>query len=145
MQPAAPEIEAALERVLRSPSFQTVARLRRFLQYVVQEALAGRAEEIKEYSIGVSAYGRGIRFDPRCDGIVRVDAINLRKRLFSYYQKEGVDDNIVISIPKGAYAPVFRARDAVAPVDMDDAEEACWRARCSSRRPTELRKRIGRS
>lgn len=123
-------IEAALERLLRSKPFQNVGRLHRLLRYVVQETVQGRAEGIKEYTIGVAVYNRGIGFDPRLDGIVRVDAINLRKRLEEYYRTEGLDDGVVLSIPKGGYVPTFETRVGVADFDRfsdQDLPEVCWR------------------
>ena len=134
--PSAAEIEAGLERVLKSPSFQSVGRLRRFLQYIVGKTLVGRTEEIKEYSLGVDVYFRGSGFDPQLDCIVRVDAINLRRRLARYYQNEGVDDTLVISIPKGGYLPTFQIRPSSEPVYDMDVDEACWRARCLLLTPT---------
>ena len=120
-------VEAALERVLASESFRGLGRLRQFLQYIVAETLAGHSEEIKEYSIGVAVYNRGIHFDPRCDSIVRVEAIKLRQRLQRYYHREGAVDSIIISIPKGGYVPVFEV--GVEQTFQENLEEACWRAR----------------
>src|SRR5436190_10566359 len=63
-----------LTRLLRSNAFAHVDRLKRFLHYVVEETIAGRAENLKEYSIGVEVFDRETSFDPRTDPIVRVQA-----------------------------------------------------------------------
>ena len=49
-----------------------------FLRYVVERALAGEGDQLKEYVIGVAVFGRGDDYDPRLDSIVRVEARRLR-------------------------------------------------------------------
>ncbi len=39
--------------------------MRRFLSFVVEEALAGREDRLKEYTIGVEVFDRTQDFDPR--------------------------------------------------------------------------------
>lgn len=122
-------IEEELERALGSKAFSRAGRLRRFLEYVVQEELAGRGGRLKEYVIGVAVFDRGADFDPCIDTIVRVEAIKLRERLKTYFQTEGVTEPIQISIPKGSYRPVFEVRDEqLAPV-LDDPEALYWQAK----------------
>jgi Tol biopolymer transport system component len=77
---------------------------------VVEEELAGRGAEIKEYVIGVQVYRKSESYDPRTDPTVRVDAGKLRARLAEYYATAGRDDPIVISIPKGTYVPCFESK-----------------------------------
>ena len=48
------EVEGQLERVLTSVTFRQVDRLKRFLNFIVSEALAGRGDQLKEYVIGVA-------------------------------------------------------------------------------------------
>jgi serine/threonine-protein kinase len=101
-----------LERILTSPTFQQGDRLKRFLKFIVLEAVAGRRHELKEYVIGVQVFGKEDSFDPRTDPIVRVQARRLRAKLVRYYREEGRADEMVIELPKGGYAPVFKHRDA---------------------------------
>src|SRR5438552_6762528 len=103
-------IRQQLDRVLASPTFQQVDRLKRFLTFITLEAAAGRGDQLKEYVIGVQVFGKEESFDPRTDPIVRVQARRLRTRLVRYYRDEGVNDDVVIDLPKGGYAPVFRRR-----------------------------------
>ena len=103
-------VRQQVDRVLGSPTFQQVDRLKRFLTFIALEALAGRSDQLKEYVIGVQVFGKEESFDPRTDPIVRVQARRLRARLVRYYQEEGQIDEIVIELPKGGYAPVFRQR-----------------------------------
>jgi TolB-like protein/Tfp pilus assembly protein PilF len=101
------EIRGQLDRILSSQTFRTAEREKAFLRYVVERTMEGRAAELKEYTIGVEAFGRGDGFDPRLDTIVRTEARNVRRRLARYYEEEGHSDPVRIELPKGGYAPQF--------------------------------------
>jgi serine/threonine-protein kinase len=101
-----------LTRILASETFQQADRLKRFLTFVVKEALAGRQDDLKEYVIGVRVFRKEETFDPRTDPIVRVQARRLRAKLARYYREEGLTDALIIDLPKGGYAPLFRPRQA---------------------------------
>ena len=94
-------VRAQLERILASSAFATAKSARRFLRYVVEETLAGRGEQIKEYVVGVAVFGRGEQYDPRADAVVRVEATRLRNRLRDYYQNDGRAEPVAIELPKG--------------------------------------------
>jgi predicted ATPase len=100
--------QAHARRVLASEAFSKAHSLRRLLEYVVEETLAGRADSLKEYAIGVEVFGRGQDFDPRADTIVRVQARRLRAKLQQYYAVEGYADGLAIDVPTGSYLPRFR-------------------------------------
>ncbi len=102
------KIQLQLDRILGSKSFQPVERLKRFLEFVVQETIAGRGEQLKEFLVGIEVFGKEETFDPRNDPIVRVQARRLRARLARYYQEEGQSDELLIDLPKGGYAPTFK-------------------------------------
>jgi TolB-like protein/Flp pilus assembly protein TadD len=108
-------IQQQLEKVLSSKTFSQVDRLKRFIRFIVLEAVSGRGGELKEYVIGVQVFGKEASFDPRTDPIVRVQARRLRTRLVRYYREEGQTDELIIDLPKGGYSPVFRRREAPAP------------------------------
>src|SRR5579871_3431931 len=97
-----------LNRVLGSKAFRQADRLKRFLSFIVEETAAGRGERLKEFVVGVEVFGKPESFDPRNDPIVRVQARRLRAQLARYYREEGPDSELVIELPKGGYAPVFR-------------------------------------
>jgi serine/threonine-protein kinase len=101
-----------LDRILGSVTFRRVDRLKRFLSFIVAEALSGRGSQLKEYVIGVQVFDKDSSFDPRADPIVRVQARRLRARLVRYYREEGGGDALVIELPKGGYAPVFKNRES---------------------------------
>jgi hypothetical protein len=99
---SADAIRAAVGRVLTSPDFDVPDRARRFLTYVVEEAIAGRGDRIKAYSIATEVFGRDSDFDAQVDPVVRIEAGRLRRALEHYYLTAGRDDEIVTTIPKGA-------------------------------------------
>lgn len=101
---------AQLALILDSMDFDATGRERRFLSHVVEEALSGRGDRIKAYSIAVEVFGRGEAFDPQTDPIVRIEAGHLRRALERYYLTAGHTDPILITIPKGGYNPVFSLR-----------------------------------
>ena len=106
------DCRAQLSRILASSDFSATARERRFLEYVVDETLAGHADRIKAYSIAIEVFGRDASFDAQNDPIVRVGAGRLRRSLERYFLTGGRSDPILIDIPKGGYAPVFSFRSA---------------------------------
>ena len=108
-------VRQQLSRILASKTFHQVDRLKRFVTFIVDETLDGRGGDLKEYVIGVQVFGKEPSFDPRTDPIVRVQARRLRARLTRYYQDEGNADEVVVDLPKGGYAPVFKPREG-APV-----------------------------
>lgn len=112
--PSEREVREQIQRIILSTAFRTSDRLKHFLTFVADEALQGRTDHLKEYSVGVQVFGRETGFDPRTDPVVRVQARRLRARLERYYHEEGQDDPIVIDLPKGGYAPVFRSREVQA-------------------------------
>lgn len=105
--PGTEHVLAALERLLSSHDLRLSERNRRFLSFVVTQAVQGAADRIKAYTIGVDVFGRDEAFDPTTDPIVRIEATRLRAALASYYERAGVDAPVRISLPKGSYVPAF--------------------------------------
>src|SRR5262249_40598958 len=104
-------VRLQLAKILASPEFVKADRLSRFLSFVVDQAQSGGGGQLKEYVIGVEAYGRSESYDPRVDAIVRVEAGRLRAKLERYYDHEGRQDPILISLPKGSYTPTIMGRE----------------------------------
>ena len=112
-------MQAQLDQILANKLFAQSPRLSSFLRFVVEAQRSGEsAGRLKEYAIGVEVFDRGPDFDPRIDNIVRIQAAKLRSRLLEYYASDGARDSIVISIPKGSYAPEIRARKP-APIEAE--------------------------
>jgi adenylate cyclase len=103
-------VREQLERILGSPGFDASARNRRFLEYIVEETLAGRADRLKGLSIAIDVFERDATIDPQHDPVVRIEAAKLRRRLERYYLTAGREDPIRIDIPKGGYVPAFEER-----------------------------------
>jgi TolB-like protein len=118
-------IREELERVLSSTGFSRNERLSRFLRFVVERHLEGKAAQLKESLIAVAVFGRKPDYDPKLDAIVRTEAVRLRARLSKYYSDEGGGDPVIIELPKGGYTPVFRQREA----DREELGIRCGRLR----------------
>jgi len=102
-------IREELNRVLASHEFRTSKRSQEFLRYVVEHALTGHAELLKERTIGMEVFGRPASYDPSDDASVRVKAGEVRKRLGLYYADQGALDPVRIELPSGTYVPEFHA------------------------------------
>ena len=103
-------IDKQLRRIVSSPEFKATARQKKFLRFVVEKTLEGQADEIKGYTVATSVFGRKETFDQATDPIVSVEARRLRRALEHYYLVAGVQDPILIDIPKGGYVPTFRSQ-----------------------------------
>jgi TolB-like protein len=96
-----------LKKILAHPLFLPSEILSRFLSFIVKETLAGREDQIKEYTIAINVLNKPVGFVTSNNCIVRIHAQRLRRALLTYYNKEGCFDDCMISIPKGRYIPAF--------------------------------------
>jgi hypothetical protein len=96
-----------LDRILKSHAFSRSDQLKRFLQYICEKEIAGRIDEVTEYSIAVEALGRPLSYSPSDDSSVRTRAYALRQKIQEYYGTEERDAVLRIEVPKGAYTPHF--------------------------------------
>jgi len=109
-------IRTEVEAVVGSSVFAGSDRLIGFLRYIVDEALDGRGDRLKEYAIALAVFDQSETFDPQTNTIVRVQAGRLRRRLEMYYLTDGVAAAVHISVPKGGYVPLFEQRQAAVAV-----------------------------
>jgi adenylate cyclase len=112
--PSDEEVRQELSTLLSRAEFHASERNRRFLSYIVEETLQGRADRIKAYSIAIATFDRSDDFDPLTDPIVRIEASRLRRSLEHYYLTAGKSDHVRIDMPKGSYVATFRYADPVA-------------------------------
>jgi len=126
-----PLIREQLNRILSTPAFNNSRILSDFLAFIVKETLAGKEQEIKEYTIGVNVLSRSSNFNPQFDAIVRTHAGRLRRALKEYYADLGRKDPIQIEIPKGAYIPIFLPQ-----IESENAATIVEKTRPSRNRPT---------
>ncbi len=114
----------ALLRITQSDSLGKANRLCQFLIYIGERALTRRTDEITEQQIGVNVFNKSPTYNPSDDTIVRVTARQLRQRLAVYYQEEGHDAQVIVTIPRGGYIPVFEMRagsqPAIEPITKDE-------------------------
>src|SRR5678815_1976396 len=103
-------IRQQLDRILDSGPFHQSKRRQRFLEYLVNETLAGRGERLKGYNIALEVFERPKTFDPTVDPLVRIEAARLREKLHEYYDTDGQGDPVRIDLPKGTYAPLIEFR-----------------------------------
>jgi adenylate cyclase len=108
--PANEKITHQLQRMLASPDFNATPQQILFLKFVVNQTLAGKAREIKDYTVAAEVFGRGPDFDRSIDPIVSIQADMLRRVLARYYETSGRNDPIRIDIPPGTCVPVFEKR-----------------------------------
>jgi hypothetical protein len=99
-----------VDQVVSSPYLSKSSRLREMFIYVCGRVLDHSADEIHEQEIGQEVFGRPPDYDTSADNTVRVHASMLRKRVDQYFAKEGSNESLIIEIPRGNYAPVFRER-----------------------------------
>lgn len=105
--PSAEEKEKALEWILQSDTFARADQLKKFLRFVCELEIAGRAGDLTEYRVGVEALGKPINFSPVDDTSVRNRAYALRHKLETYYTEENREARIRIEFQKGTYIPRF--------------------------------------
>jgi hypothetical protein len=96
-------VQRQLEQILADSLFRRSQHLSSFLRYVVETALSGEVDRLKELVIGAEVFKRGDSFDPRTDNVVRVNANRLRSKLAEYYVGSGHLDPLVIELPRGGY------------------------------------------
>jgi len=101
-------VRAELDRLIKAPIFTQSNRCKRFLTYVVLQALSGNAGDLKERTIGISVFDRINDYNTGDDSIVRVTANEVRKRLGQYYGESAGVHPIQIELPRGSYVPEFR-------------------------------------
>jgi serine/threonine-protein kinase len=99
-----------MERIAASENFRKADQCMRLLRYLTGRALEGRENELKEYTIAVDVFERAEGFDSRTDPVVRLEARRLRLKLAEYYQNGGMEDPVLVELPKGTYVPSFRFR-----------------------------------
>jgi TolB-like protein len=103
------EVLLYLKKLLSGKSFASSRRRAELLRYLVERMLAGKADSISEYGIGLDVYGKPDSFDPRLDSTVRSDMSRLRRTLAEYYEREGAADAWRIEFPNRGYLPGIAA------------------------------------
>jgi hypothetical protein len=102
---------AQIRKIIESAAFRNTEVLKKLLEYLARQDAAA---ELKEYTVGIEAFGKPAEYDPRADSSVRVQAGKLRQKLDEYYRTEGVRDSLVVELPKGHFRLEYRTRQTTA-------------------------------
>jgi hypothetical protein len=98
-------LQQHLTEIIQGTVFKGSHRSCQFLKYIVDQAIAGHFDSLKERVIGVELFDRSTSYDTSDDAIVRVTASDVRKRLLQHYGKNGSTSEYRISLPSGSYIP----------------------------------------
>lgn len=96
-----------LEEIIASSAFAGSKRSQDFLQLIVEHALAGRFDSLRERMIGVEMFGRPVAYDTANDAVVRVKATEVRRKLAQFYRETASPPLVRIELPTGSYVPKF--------------------------------------
>ena len=116
--PHASALRAHVHTIVESPAFKGSRRSQDFLHYIVEKALDGHFDELKERAVGVELYGRSPSYDTGQDAVVRVTASDVRKRLLQFYGEIGLNSELRVDLPPGSYIPEFRCTPAVSALSV---------------------------
>ena len=122
-----------VQRIVSSPSFQKSARLRDLLEHITERTIHGHPQELTEQHIGNALFHKPSGYDPLEDSSVRVHVRQLRLKLHEYFDEDGRSETLILTIPKGSYAPVFKpaakAQDPAVVTAIEPRPVASWRSR----------------
>jgi hypothetical protein len=103
-------IQQQIERIVHSEQFRSSEVLRRLLTFLSEKAIAGEADNLKEYVVAIDGLGKSSSYDPQHNSAVRIQMGRLRQRLAEYYRTEGKNDPMVVDLPKGRFRLTFEQR-----------------------------------
>src|SRR5665213_82021 len=104
--------QTEVQRIIQSKAFRTSEIHRNLLSYLAEKSLSGTAGGLKEYTVGLDVFAKPASYDPRQESVVRMHVARLRQKLGEYYRTEGIDDPVIVEIPKGAFKVTFDAKPA---------------------------------
>src|ERR1039458_2885178 len=101
------QVRDHLKEVLQSHEFASSGRAQDFLTLLVNRALAGELDLLRERMIGAEFFHRPVGYDTANDPVVRVKATEVRKKLALYYLEQSGKPGVRIELPSGTYVPRF--------------------------------------
>src|SRR3984957_1232640 len=117
--------QTQVQRIIQSKAFRTSEVHRNLLNYLAEKSLSGTADSLKEYTVGLDVFAKPASYDPRQESVVRMHVARLRQKLAEYYRTEGVEDPVIVDVPKGGFRVTFETREtAPEPVVAAAVEEA---------------------
>jgi hypothetical protein len=117
-------LQKDLKEIIEGTAFKGSHRSGQFLKFIVDQAIVGNFDSLKERMIGIELFGRLPSYNTGEDAIVRVTASDVRKRLLQHYGRYGTTSQFYISLPLGSYIPeiVHKCEITVPPAEAFDAE-----------------------
>jgi hypothetical protein len=103
-------IQQQIERIVHSEQFRSSEVLRRLLTFLSEKAIAGEADNLKEYVVAIDGLGKSFTYDPQHNSAVRIQMGRPRQRLAEYYRTEGKNDPMIVDLPKGRFRLTFEQR-----------------------------------
>src|SRR5260370_3457808 len=103
-------IQQQIERIVHSEQFRSSEVIRRLLTFMSEKAIAGEADNLKEYVVAIDGLGKSSTYDPQHTSAVRIQMGRLRQRLAEYYRSEGKNDPMIVELPKGRFRLTFEER-----------------------------------
>jgi hypothetical protein len=101
------QVRRQMNRLLETSHFKNSRRYPALFRFIVEEALEGRGEFLKERLLGVRVFNRAPDYDTADDPIVRVTIAEIRKRIAQYYHEEAHETEMRIELLPGNYEPEF--------------------------------------
>lgn len=90
---------ALVRRIVASEGFERASQLRGMLFYVSKLAILRPNENPSKHYIACNILGRRPEFDPANDNIVRAQFSNLRHKLQHYFDTEGRNEPLILTVP----------------------------------------------
>jgi hypothetical protein len=103
--------QTQVQRIIQSKAFRTSEVHRNLLNYLAEKSLSGTADSLKEYTVGLDVFAKPASYDPRQESVVRMHVARLRQKLAEYYRTEGVNDAVIVDLPKGGFRVTFEQRE----------------------------------
>jgi hypothetical protein len=125
----ADSIRAQVARIVQNRNLKLSEGQGRLLSYLAEKSIAGEADDLKEYVVGVDAFGKPPSYDPRQESVVRTQVARLRQKLADYYNTEGASDPVLVDLPKGGFKVNFEERPPAPEAPTEEATRAGWRLR----------------
>jgi hypothetical protein len=117
-------VRSQLERIVSDSRFTASKRYPNLLRYIVEETLAENEDSLKERTLGVEVFHRPPDYDTNVDPVVRLCAVEVRKRLVQYYESPAHSGELRIELNPGSYIPVFLRSALDAPgLEMDPGSD----------------------
>src|SRR6267378_7740242 len=97
------EIREQIARIAVSNAVKRRRKLLELFEYLANETMGGRHEQLTQKKIAREFFKIGGSFDPKSDGTVRIAAARLRNAIEEYYRKESSPNEYRILIPARHY------------------------------------------